>query len=457
MPNPTTDDEVDRLVRAYLGPLRRQGAPTDLKNKVMERIGSRRRGAPMRRLAAFVAVIAVAALVAGVTIAVHLGIHGSSRSVSTSTSTSSPISSPSPGDWQAVSLPSGFGAMSVSCPGAGDCWILGSTGSGASSVWRYSDGVWTSVSVPGQGILKGLTCVNADDCWAVGYSVPPGITSDGVLQPLIEYDDGAGFSDVSSPMMMGVGQLNAIACSSVNDCWAVGEYGSQNISQQQGSISETASAQPLVEHYDGANWMVVTVPAPSTDSELLAVTCVGTEDCWAVGQDVYGGGLTEHYFAGAWELEGSPDGGGVAGDLLSAVTCPAVDDCWAVGNTSPPHSGQPPQQPLVEHYAGTNWAVVASPHLSAVGGGVLSGIACTPSGDCWAVGDAQGPIWDLVGTPPPNGTQSLIEYYSGGSWEVVPSPQASGEGADLTGIACVPSTTECYATGDSLFESTFGA
>jgi hypothetical protein len=62
-----------------------------------------------------------------------------------------------------------------------------------------------------------------------------------------------------------------------------------------------------------------------------------------------------------------------------------------------------------------------------------------------------------VGTPPPNGTQSLIEYYSGGSWEVVPSPQASGEGADLTGIACVPSTTECYATGDSLFESTFGA
>ena len=70
---------------------------------------------------------------------------------------------------------------------------------------------------------------------------------------------------------------------------------------------------------------------------------------------------------------------------------------------------------------------------------------------------ADGAIWDLVGTSPPGTDQTVIEHWTGGRWEMVPSPQTGGEGSDLSGVSCAPSTGSCFAVGDSLFLALTGS
>ncbi|MGP8159966.1 MAG: hypothetical protein ACLQGJ_01910 [Candidatus Dormibacteria bacterium] len=363
MPDPTSaGDGVVRLVRAYAGTLRRQVPPPGLQDKVVDAVRRRHRGARVARLAGSVAVIGAILVAGGAATAVHLGILGRPSTTSiTPTLTSTPTPTPTPQEWQAVALPSGLeGVSRVSCVGHDECWLMGySSSSNLQSIWQYASGTWTSASISGAGGLADLACVTTDDCWAVGSLVPPGTTSDGVLQPLIEHDAGEGFSAVSSPPMTGLDELNAVACPGPDDCWAVGRYGSQSIVQNPGSSSatETLVSNPLVEHYNGTGWTEVTVPAPSANGQLSAVFCVSAEDCWAAGQEFEGGVFFEHYSGSGWALVSSPPVGGGPGDALDAVSCPAVNDCWAVGSTG--QSAQATEQPLVEHYTGGGWTVVS--------------------------------------------------------------------------------------------------
>jgi uncharacterized membrane protein len=90
---------------------------------------------------------------------------------------------------------------------------------------------------------------------------------------------------------------------------------------------------------------------------------------------------------------------------LIRVTCASAGDCWAVGFSSVNGNGQP----LIEHYAGSSWAIVSSPNPSPGG---LNGVTCASAGDCWAVG------FSSPGQP-------LIEHYAGSSWAIVSSPNPS--------------------------------
>jgi hypothetical protein len=91
------------------------------------------------------------------------------------------------------------------------------------------------------------------------------------------------------------------------------------------------------------------------------VTCLSAGDCWAVGASVNGTGqpLIEHYAGSSWAIVSTPSpspGGG-----LNGVTCVSAGDCWAVGFSS---SVNGPGEPLIEHYAGSRWAIVNSPNAS---------------------------------------------------------------------------------------------
>jgi len=57
--------------------------------------------------------------------------------------------------------------------------------------------------------------------------------------------------------------------------------------------------------------------------------------------------------------------------------------------------------------------------------------------DCWA-----------VGSPPPEVSNSILDRWSGSSWEVT---AMGGADTGLDGIACPPSTSTCYAVGGSVF------
>ena len=433
---------------------------------------------PTRWLARAAATVAMAV---GVTIAVGAALqapNGRPAKPATSTTGAPQATPPSAtaASWQPISLPAGFRATALSCPTAGVCVLLGAIDS-AQTVEEYAAGSWSAVSLPaaGQFTVNGLTCVTEEDCWAVGILGQPGNPDTNATSPAIAHDSGAGFQLVPSPPMTGYDSLDAVACAAQDDCWAVGNTGSQGgfmttepwASCDQNGVTTlcpilqgTVLARPLVEHYDGTVWTAVTVPSPpSANLWLTGVSCSSAADCWAIGKeisvsspgiesDVQGYAL-EHYDGGSWTLVDTPAIGGGDDSSLDSLACVTADDCWAVGGFGPMHTaGGPLPQPVIEHDTGGGWMVVASPEITAANGGSLSSLACLSADDCWALGFAAGPGWSLVGTPPPPTYwgQNVVEHYDGRSWSRVPSLELSMNTGTLGSITC-PASGYCYAVG----------
>src|SRR5487761_1398281 len=87
-----------------------------------------------------------------------------------------------------------------------------------------------------------------------------------------------------------------------------------------------------------SSWSVISSPnaggPQSQYDQLLSVTCVRTDDCWAVGYSYGGGGyqtLIEQETGVGWAIVSSPP---TPGDALYGVTCVSANDCWAVGNST---------------------------------------------------------------------------------------------------------------------------
>src|SRR5207237_9188912 len=104
-----------------------------------------------------------------------------------------------------------------------------------------------------------------------------------------------------------------------------------------------------------------------------------------------------------------------ATNTLYGVTSIADNDAWAVGVTN--------GQPLIEHWDGATWGVVAAPILTAT----LNGVAAISADNVWAVG-SQGVIAN---------SQTCIVHWNGTSWVRVPSPSVVGARNALSGGAAV--------------------
>jgi hypothetical protein len=304
--------------------------------------------------------------------------------------------------WTTVRNPSSSPGYlnAVTCVSASDCWAVGfsgGVGEGPPLIEHYTGSRWTIVStlnpkpglIPSPSVLTGVTCVSTGDCWAVGIS---GIS--GNASQLIEHFTGSVWTIVPNPGRQphpSRGQLNGVACTSVGDCWAVGVTDISGI--------------PLFEHYTGNSWSDSNTFNPSADQGLNAVTCTSAGGCWAVGPARATGDnppLFEHDTGSGWAVSStpSPRTGG-----LSGVTCASAADCWAVGSTFS-IQGAPP---LIEHYSRNSWAVVSTPNPSPGYLNALNAVTCASAADCWAVGFSGG-----VGN-----NQPLIEHYAGSSWAIV--------------------------------------
>jgi hypothetical protein len=178
-------------------------------------------------------------------------------------------------------------------------------GGDANAIWQYSGRAWTSVTIVGvgSGSLEALACVTADDCWAVGQhiTVPQTSDSDAVVKPLIEHDAGAGFSPVTDPTVPGDADgLSEVTCVGADDCWAVGSYAANSENGGDGIIH------PLIEHYDGDSWTVVTGTGPLIDhAGLGTVSCFASDECWA-GGGTPNGGVIEEFDGSSWSVVSDP-------------------------------------------------------------------------------------------------------------------------------------------------------
>jgi hypothetical protein len=145
---------------------------------------------------------------------------------------------------------------------------------------------------------------------------------------------------------------------------------------------------------------------------LAALLVVGV-DVWAV-----------HHFGKNAATKSYPD------DYLSAVACPTASQCWAVGQIASAPGGNTLGErrgPLLKLQTAGHWQTVA---LATPG--ALQAIACPGAADCWAVGGNAA------------GGTAVIEHWTGGAWQEVPSPVVPG--SQLDAVSCA-SARACWATG----------
>ena len=305
--------------------------------------------------------------------------------------------------------------------------------------------------------LAGIACPSTSRCFAVG-------STNGVnfLQPSsqIEQWDGTAWSAMPSPDPAGAidAELNAVACASDTDCFAVGWAGSER-----GILGGTS----LVKRWDGTTWSVVAVP--NSLGTLEGIACPSATSCFAIGGNA--GAL--RWDGAAWSLLSSPAAG--FDSALKGIACSSASNCFAVGV-----NGAEPNQTLIEHWDGTTWTIVPSPTPTGASSPELLGVACPSASVCFAVGASDGsPLverwdgtaWSLVASPPANVTfppalesvvcsdvsdcfavgggssVSTTIHWDGTKWSTVPSPA----GGSLTAVACT-SAADCSAVGTYGFE-----
>jgi len=205
--------------------------------------------------------------------------------------------------------------------------------------------------------------------------------------------------------------LHGVAALSANDIWVIGD-----------NIRRPPRPQALFKHWNGSQWSIYPDPASETETvSLRAIAAASPSDVWAVGQVAESSQpLIQHWNGSRWSVVPSPMFVGGQGRLL-AVTAISANDAWAVGYYSPSDLGTT-EWSLIEHWNGTRWSMIPSPHPGI--GGQLSKVEAISANNVWAVGE-------------------LIMHWDGMRWSVVKSPNLSYELSSVT----VVSAHDIWAVG----------
>jgi hypothetical protein len=334
-------------------------------------------------------------------------------------------------------------------------------------------------------LLGAVSCPSSAECFADGWYLPGGRGQ--ISRPLIEQFNGTRWR--VSPAAMPAArssELLGISCVSTTNCIAVGQQ----------TLHALTHPVMLAEHWDGKTWSITPTPVPpnSLASELLGVSCARSGPCMAVGDQNFGTINNTTDFAELWngtrwtEIPAAQPAN--AGSLLIGVSCRIASDCTATGWWNPINNNSQ-SFPLVNHWDGTRWTVVPSPHPASLNDSILSGVACPAPGNCVAVGDFftktpttflrdnlselwNGTRWSRLHTPEPTGSSenqlntlscpaagscmavggdvapagpfvTLAEHWNGQRWSILSTP---GSDAELDSVSC-PQLTLCVATGEA--------
>jgi hypothetical protein len=339
------------------------------------------------------------------------------------------------GAWRSVPISdSGSGEFSdVACPVAGDCWATANIEVGESNtgqVFHFDGREWERVPTPGKALtLYGIACPARSSCWAAGA----GASGEEAISTLVEHYDGKSWSVEESPSAAGFPEsgLSGIACPSANECWAAGD--GEDFSQ------EPTAGELLLLHYTEGAWSRVPAPSPQEeeqtgDGALLA--CGSVSQCILLANFGSEGGRGNEqagdvFDGSSWQSLSVPPG-----ILFQAATCPAEDDCIAIGG--PRFDG-----PMSAYrFDGRGWSQ-PEPLPSSAGAEPVSwyAVTCLGRSECWAAGGQP-----IAGATFP----AVVAHFQKGSWELPPQPEEPGE---LTGISC-SATASCMAVGGASVSQT---
>lgn len=345
--------------------------------------------------------------------------------------------------WSALSLPSPSGATEtalrgVKCTSATHCIAVGSfvnsSGETKSLSYKWNGTSWALLSTGNPSgstasSLSGVTCLGENPCIAVGSYVD----SEGTRKTLAMNWNGTSWSIFTTPNVSGAtsNHLKSISCTSTSFCRAVGYY-----------VDSAGVRKTLAMSWNGTTWSIGSTPNPSDAkwSELRSVTCLSTTFCFAVGSYANATGVIRtqamKFGGSSWSSIGTTDLSGATASVLSGVYCSSTSACLAVGNYI--SLSKDAALTMTFQLVGGNWSSTPSGAAEPAGALVsgLSGISCTSATACVAVGD--------VGMGAKAATE-LAESFNGTSWTKSEPPTTT---ATWNGVAC-RSNEACITVGSS--------
>jgi hypothetical protein len=251
--------------------------------------------------------------------------------------------------------------------------------------------------------------------WAVGGHVVGPVSS-----PSIQRWDGRAWTEQKlqvPPGPIGISSFYAVKAFSTSNVWAVGSWMGDD---------------PLVEHWDGHGWSLVTVPSfGGTENILTGIDGTSSTDLWLVGQRQYAAemhGVVLHGGTQGFEIVTPPDVA-VLHDVAMLDGQPLVDG-WRIGSDGF-------AAPVIALRVGETWQ--DEPVPAEQGGNVfLTGLAVGTAGAAWAVG------WS---DDSPNGDTPVTYQRGAGGWTAVAVPDQGGSArlvsvsADQQGTVAVGSVS----------------
>ncbi len=334
------------------------------------------------------------------------------------------VSSPNPGQYQ-------NGLSGVDALSGNDVWAVGSyqAGERARTMTLRWDGTrWTHIPSPNSSegssdLLADVSAISPNDVWAVGNFLSPDLT-------LKEHRDGAQWSVIPSPdVVTGTSALRGVDAISPSDVWAVGSYPA--------NVGGIGYYRTLIEHWDDAEWSIVSSPSPSEENnELWDVSVISATDVWAVGyfriRGIGNRTLTLHWDGTQWSHIPSPNAPGSYGNILWGVSALSSNDVWAVGR----YEGPDERGMLFLHWDGGQWTYSTIPGVY-IDNFYLHDVEAIAPNDVWAVG--------YLSSDAP---YTLAMHWDGIQWTRVPSPGPGTIENFLFGVAAV-SSSDVWAVGDT--------
>ena len=153
------------------------------------------------------------------------------------------------------------------------------------------------------------------------------------------------------------------------------------------------------------------------------------------GAGVLAAAAAQSAAAAGWSIQPVPKPANSGDTELSGVSCTSTRDCVAVGWRDVPATDNP--VPLVERWNGSTWSTEHTPMSTASGwSGWLSAVSCASSSACVAVG---------LSYSDESSSGPFAERWDGSSWSIERIPQLLDAEA-LDGVSCA-SSTDCTAVG----------
>jgi hypothetical protein len=201
--------------------------------------------------------------------------------------------------------------------------------------------------------------------------------------------------------------------------------------------TNAAASDVHVRTPETGEWTSQTVPNPSGDSGLNGVACLPgrvSPFCMAVGSKALPSKtLAETLKASKWSVSDTFNAPEAEYDGLDGVDCLSDKDCIAVGYSQ---SGTDVAA-LVERWNGTSWSAMTTPRPSKSSDYSLTGISCSSSVECIAVGSSVPSSNTLASNAP-------AESWNGSSWSLTKVPVAgidrNSDKVALTSVSCVSAT-----------------